>query len=70
MSYEELFEAMAQSIIDGEPEEAEALAKQALAEGVDPLEATGDTRPASTSLASFSLRRSTSCPTWSWAARR
>ena len=39
MSYEELFEAMAQSIIDGEPEEAEALAKQALAEGVDPLEA-------------------------------
>ena len=36
---EQLFQAMAQSIIDGEPQQAEALAKQAMAEGVDPLEA-------------------------------
>jgi corrinoid protein of di/trimethylamine methyltransferase len=34
---EELFKAMAQSIINGEPEEAERLAKRALAEGIDPL---------------------------------
>lgn len=35
----QLFEAMAKSIIDGEPEQAEALAKQAVTEGVDPLAA-------------------------------
>jgi corrinoid protein of di/trimethylamine methyltransferase len=36
---EELFKKMAQSVINGEPEEAEALAKQAVADGVDPLQA-------------------------------
>ncbi len=35
----ELFQEMAQSIIDGDPQVAEALAKRALAEGIDPLEA-------------------------------
>lgn len=34
-----IFEAMAQSIVDGEPEQAEALAKRALAEEIDPLDA-------------------------------
>jgi len=34
-----LFEEMAQSVIDGEPEIAVELAKRALAEGLDPLEA-------------------------------
>jgi corrinoid protein of di/trimethylamine methyltransferase len=34
-----LFETMAQSIIDGEPDEAERLAKLALEAGMDPLEA-------------------------------
>ncbi|MBN2148766.1 MAG: corrinoid protein [Anaerolineales bacterium] len=36
---EELFKAMAQSVIDGDPETAEQLAKQAIASGIDPLEA-------------------------------
>ena len=36
---EELFKKMAQSIIDGDAEVAEALAKEAIAEGIDPLEA-------------------------------
>lgn len=35
----ELFQAMAQSIIDGEEEDALALARQALESGIDPLEA-------------------------------
>ena len=35
----ELFERMAQAVIDGEEEEAEALAQQALDEGVNPLDA-------------------------------
>ena len=35
----ELFQAMAQSTIDGEPETAERLARQAIEQGVDPLEA-------------------------------
>jgi corrinoid protein of di/trimethylamine methyltransferase len=34
----ERFEKMAQSVIEGDPEEAEALAKQALEEGLDPLQ--------------------------------
>ncbi len=34
-----IFDAMAQSIIDGEPEQAETLARRAIAEGIDPLEA-------------------------------
>ena len=36
---EELFREMAQTIIDGDPEAAEALAKRVLAEGIDPLDA-------------------------------
>jgi corrinoid protein of di/trimethylamine methyltransferase len=36
---EELFKKMAQAVIDGEAEDAETLAQQALDEGVDPLEA-------------------------------
>jgi corrinoid protein of di/trimethylamine methyltransferase len=36
---EELFREMAQTIIDGDPEAAEALARRVLAEGIDPLEA-------------------------------
>jgi corrinoid protein of di/trimethylamine methyltransferase len=39
MQTEELFKAMAQSITDGESETAAELAKQAVAMGVDPLEA-------------------------------
>jgi len=34
-----LFEAMARSVMDGDPEQAEALARKAVAEGVDPLQA-------------------------------
>lgn len=34
---EEIYEKLAQAVIDGEPEEAEALAKQALELGLDPL---------------------------------
>jgi len=34
---EELFLKLSQALIDGEPEDAEALAKQALEQGVDPL---------------------------------
>ena len=37
MSQEELFDKLAQVVIDGEPEDAEELAGQALAEGLDPL---------------------------------
>ena len=36
---EPIFAAMTQSIVDGEPEEAAALARRAIAEGIDPLEA-------------------------------
>jgi corrinoid protein of di/trimethylamine methyltransferase len=36
---EQIFEAMAQSVIDGESEDAEKLAKQAIELGIDPLEA-------------------------------
>jgi corrinoid protein of di/trimethylamine methyltransferase len=36
---EELFKAMAQSIIDGDADEAEKLAKQAVQQGIDPLDA-------------------------------
>lgn len=36
---DDLFAAMAQSIIDGDSDEAEALANQALAQGIDPLDA-------------------------------
>jgi len=36
---DEIFEAMTQSIVDGEPEQAAALAKRAVAEGVNPLDA-------------------------------
>ncbi len=35
----QLFQAMAQSIIDGDAEAAEALARQAVEQGIDPLEA-------------------------------
>jgi corrinoid protein of di/trimethylamine methyltransferase len=34
----ELYQKLAQAVIDGEPEDAEALAKQALEQGVNPLE--------------------------------
>jgi len=34
----EMFEKLAQSVVDGEPEDAEALAKEALELGLDPLE--------------------------------
>jgi corrinoid protein of di/trimethylamine methyltransferase len=34
----EMFERLAQSVIDGEPEDAEALAKEALGLGLDPLQ--------------------------------
>ncbi|HBX68302.1 MAG TPA: cobalamin-binding protein [Chloroflexi bacterium] len=34
---EELYKKLAQAVIDGEPEQAEALAQQALEQGVDPL---------------------------------
>jgi corrinoid protein of di/trimethylamine methyltransferase len=36
---EELFREMAQTIIDGDPEAAEALARRTIAEGIDPLDA-------------------------------
>jgi len=35
---EELFKKLSQAVIDGEPEDAEALAREALEKGVDPLE--------------------------------
>jgi len=35
----ELFEAMCQSVIDGDPDEAAALAEKSIRDGVDPLEA-------------------------------
>jgi corrinoid protein of di/trimethylamine methyltransferase len=37
--HEELFQAMAQSVIDGEVEDAERLAQEAIQAGIDPLEA-------------------------------
>jgi 5-methyltetrahydrofolate--homocysteine methyltransferase len=37
MSKEELIDKLAQAVIDGEPEDAEELAKQALDQGLDPL---------------------------------
>ena len=53
-----LFAAMLQSIIDGAPDKAAELAQQALAKGVDPLEAVNrgfavgiDRSPASNSAA-------------------
>lgn len=36
---ERMYEAMRQSVVDGEPEDAERLAREALAHGLDPLEA-------------------------------
>ncbi len=36
---EELFKQMAQAVIDGDPDQAQALAQKALDSGVDPLEA-------------------------------
>ena len=38
MSTEELYQAMSQSVIDGEPEQAEGLAQKAVSLGLDPLE--------------------------------
>lgn len=38
-TFQAKFQAMAQSVLDGDPEEAERLAKQALKEGIHPLEA-------------------------------
>jgi methanogenic corrinoid protein MtbC1 len=35
---DELFEAMRNSIVEGEPEEAERLAREALEKGIDPME--------------------------------
>jgi corrinoid protein of di/trimethylamine methyltransferase len=35
---QEIFDKLAQTVIDGEPEDAEKVAKQALAEGLDPLD--------------------------------
>jgi corrinoid protein of di/trimethylamine methyltransferase len=35
----QIFDAMTQSIVDGEPDEAAVLARRAVAEGIDPLEA-------------------------------
>jgi len=37
MSKEELYDRLAQAVIDGEPEDAEELARQALGRGLDPL---------------------------------
>ena len=39
MSTDKLYQAMSQSVIDGEPEQAEELAHKALSLGLDPLEA-------------------------------
>ncbi len=36
---EELFQAMAQSIVDGDADEAESLARRAIEQGIDPLDA-------------------------------
>lgn len=38
MSNDELYQAMSQSVIDGEPEQAQELAQKALSLGLDPLE--------------------------------
>lgn len=42
MQTEELFQAMAQSVIDGDADAAAALAERAIRSGVDPLEAIND----------------------------
>lgn len=42
MRTEELFQAMAQSVIDGDADTAADLAKQAIASGIDPLDAIND----------------------------
>jgi methanogenic corrinoid protein MtbC1 len=34
---EEIFQKLAQAVVDGEPDDARALAEQALAMGLDPL---------------------------------
>ncbi len=39
---EELYKKLAQAVIDGEPEDAEVLAKQAIDQGVDPLACIND----------------------------
>lgn len=39
MTTDAFYQSMAQSVIDGEPEDAERLARQALEQGVDPLQA-------------------------------
>ena len=39
---EKIYKAMAQSVIDGEPEDAESLALQAIELGIDPLEAINE----------------------------
>ena len=39
MQTEDLFKEMAQSITDGEAEKAAELAKQSIAQGIDPLDA-------------------------------
>jgi corrinoid protein of di/trimethylamine methyltransferase len=39
---EELYKKLAQAVIDGEPEDAEVLAKQAIEQGVDPLACIND----------------------------
>jgi corrinoid protein of di/trimethylamine methyltransferase len=38
MSKDEILSRLAQAVVDGEPEDAQAVAEQALAEGLDPLE--------------------------------
>ncbi len=55
---------LAQAVIDGEPEDAEELAQQALDQGLDPLECINKgLSPASTASASCLPPANTICPT-------
>jgi len=71
MEREELFEAMARSVIEGEDETAADLARRAVEAGIDPLEAIdrGFVRGSTTSARS-SAGRPCSCPSWCSPARR
>jgi methanogenic corrinoid protein MtbC1 len=69
--HDELFQKMAQSIIDGEPEVAVTLAQQAVAAGIDPLAAiaNGFVVGVNQVVKVFLVAR-LFCRNWSWLAKR
>jgi methanogenic corrinoid protein MtbC1 len=61
----ELFEKMAQSIIDGDADVAAQLAEQSIRAGVDPLEAIGQGFVVGVNRSATRLPTGTpSCPSW------